>query len=67
LGAGHIINQPKNLELSDLEREEVLQESMRKLYVAMTRAGQKLVVFSTEEFPDNARKFIEITGEVTQV
>ncbi|MHA2878683.1 UvrD-helicase domain-containing protein [Vibrio campbellii] len=67
LGAGHIINQPKNIELSDSEREEALQESMRKLYVAMTRAGQKLVVFSTEEFPDNAKKFIEITGEITQV
>ncbi|MFS1431053.1 hypothetical protein LMH73_029140, partial [Vibrio splendidus] len=62
-----IINQPKNLELSDSEREEVLQESMRKLYVAMTRAGQKLVVFSTEEFPISVEKHIEITGEVTQI
>ncbi|OEE34644.1 UvrD-helicase domain-containing protein [Vibrio genomosp. F10] len=67
LGCGQIINQPKNLELSDSEREEVLQESMRKLYVAMTRAGQKLVVFSTEEFPVSVEKHIEITGKVAQV
>ncbi|MDE1329027.1 UvrD-helicase domain-containing protein [Vibrio aestuarianus] len=65
LGCGHIINQPKNLELSYSEREEVLQESMRKLYVAMTRAGQKLVVFSTEEFPASVEKHVAIMGEVT--
>lgn len=65
LGCGQIINQPKNLELSDSEREEVLQESMRKLYVAMTRAGQKLVVFSTEEFPASVEKHVVIMGEVT--
>ncbi|MGL6117511.1 UvrD-helicase domain-containing protein [Plesiomonas sp.] len=67
LGAGHIINQPKNLQLSESEKEEALQESMRKLYVAMTRAGQKLVVFSTEEFPASVEKYIVIMGEVSQI
>ncbi len=67
VGSGHIINQPKNIELSDSEREEVLQESMRKLYVAMTRAGQKLIVFSTEEFPASVEKHVVIMGEVAQI
>ncbi|WP_367317510.1 UvrD-helicase domain-containing protein (plasmid) [Vibrio coralliilyticus] len=63
LGAGHIVNEAKNIELTDTEREVALQESLRKLYVAMTRAGQKLVVFSTEALPDSINPFVESSGE----
>ncbi|MCC4817236.1 DNA helicase [Vibrio lentus] len=63
LGAGHIINQAKHLDFTESEREEALQESLRKLYVAMTRAGQNLVVFSTEAFPDSVIPHVERSGD----
>lgn len=62
LGAGHIISQTLNIEHTESEREEARQEAMRKLYVAMTRAGQKLVVFSTEAFPDAVTPYVEASG-----
>ncbi|MGF1731229.1 UvrD-helicase domain-containing protein [Photobacterium kasasachensis] len=62
LGAGYIINQTLNIEHTESEREEARQEAMRKLYVAMTRAGQKLVVFSTETFPDTVIPYVEVSG-----
>ncbi|EHI9239022.1 TPA: DNA helicase [Vibrio vulnificus] len=65
LGAGHIINQAKHIDFTESEREEALQESLRKLYVAMTRAGQKLVVFSTEVFPDSVIPHVECSGELS--
>ena len=65
LGAGYIINQAKHVDFSDSEREEALQESLRKLYVAMTRAGQKLVVFSTEALPDSVIPHVECSGNLS--
>jgi superfamily I DNA/RNA helicase len=64
LGAGHIINQARHVDFTESEREEALQESLRKLYVAMTRAGQKLVVFSTETLPDSVMPHVECSGYV---
>lgn len=62
LGAGGLMNQPKSLGLTESERDVALQESLRKLYVAMTRAGQKLVVFSTENLPDSLKAHVEFSG-----
>ena len=50
------------LDLETEERELAYRESMRKLYVAMTRAGQKLVLFSTEKLPDSLDHLVEFSG-----
>jgi superfamily I DNA/RNA helicase len=62
LGIGSLMNQASNLDMGDDEREITYQESIRKLYVAMTRAGQKLVLFSTEKLPDCINGLVEFTG-----
>lgn len=62
LGIGSLMNQANNLDLADDEREVTYQESIRKLYVAMTRAGQKLVLFSTEPLPECIKGLVEFMG-----
>ncbi|PHM59266.1 UvrD-helicase domain-containing protein [Xenorhabdus sp. KK7.4] len=62
LGVGGLINKPKNLNLTESEKDVVKQESLRKLYVSMTRAGQKLVVFSTEKLPDSVKNYVNFSG-----
>lgn len=59
LGIGELMNQTKSLDLKDDEREMAYKESIRKLYVAMTRAGQKLVLFSTEQLPESINDLVE--------
>lgn len=60
LGVGDILNKTLNLDLCEEERELLHQESTRKLYVAMTRAGQKLILQSTEKLPAQMEHLVEI-------
>ena len=62
LGVGDLLDKTNSLDLSDDEKIVVQQESTRKLYVAMTRAGQKLVLFSTEKFPENVEVLMDVSG-----
>ena len=62
LGVGDLLNKANNLDLSDEEKGVVQQESTRKLYVAMTRAGQKLILFSTEKLPENVEALVDISA-----
>ena len=62
LGVGALLNRAENLELETEERELAYRESMRKLYVSMTRAGQKLVLFSTQKLPDSINHLVEFSG-----
>ncbi|NOI77506.1 AAA family ATPase [Vibrio coralliilyticus] len=62
LGAGELMNQAKNIDLDDAERELAQKESLRKLYVSMTRAGQRLALFSTEKLPDRINEHVELSG-----
>lgn len=62
LGVGELMNHSKNIDLDEAERELAHQESRRKLYVSMTRAGQRLALFSTEKLPDQVNEFVEISG-----
>ncbi len=64
LGVGELISQSKNLDLLDSELSDVYKESIRRLYVAMTRAGQKLVLFSTECLPEHLDEFVDVSGSV---
>lgn len=64
LGVGDLLNESCNVDLSLEEREVAHEESIRKLYVAMTRAGQKLVLFSTVQLPARIEPFVEAMGSV---
>ncbi len=61
LGIGDLLDKANNLDLSNEEKVVVQQETTRKLYVAMTRAGQKLVLFSTEKLPENVEALMEVS------
>lgn len=61
LGLGGLINESKNLELEAEEQQQIQQENLRKLYVAMTRAGQKLVLFSTEQLPEEMNDLVSFS------
>lgn len=60
IGAGYLIQKSNAIELSEDERKEIFQESIRKLYVAMTRASQRLVLFSTLPLPEQLRDFVTV-------
>lgn len=60
LGVGEVIDAKNNLDLGIEEAEIVHQQSIRKLYVAMTRAGQKLVLFSTQKLPAHVEDHMSI-------
>ncbi len=62
LGLGELMNHAKNIDLEDTEREFAQQESLRKLYVSMTRAGQRLALFSTEKLPESVHDYVEVSG-----
>jgi len=62
LGVGSLLDKANNLDLSEEERVTVYEESTRKLYVAMTRAGQKLVLFSTQKLPDKVEELLDVEG-----
>ena len=62
LGVGSLLDKVNNLDLNEDEKAVVDQESTRKLYVAMTRAGQKLVLFSTETLPASVEPFVNVVS-----
>jgi len=50
-GLRDIFEEEQSLRLSDNERETLIRDNTRKLYVAATRAGQRLVITYVGELP----------------
>ena len=67
LGIGQLLDKMNNLDLNQDEAAIIQQESIRKLYVAMTRAGQKLVLFSTHRFPEEVEALMSLSGHSSQL
>ncbi len=67
LGVGGLLDKVNNIGLNEEEKAEIYQESTRKLYVAMTRAGQRLVLFSTQKLPASVEKHAHIDGTYVSV
>jgi ATP-dependent exoDNAse (exonuclease V) beta subunit len=44
VGVRELFEQEQSLRLSDSEREALIRDNTRKLYMAATRAGQRLVI-----------------------
>lgn len=51
-GVQALFEQEQSLRLSDEERAELIRDNTRKLYMALTRAGQRLVLTYVGELPE---------------
>ncbi len=51
-GLRELFEEEQSLRLSDEEREELIRTNSRKIYMAATRAGQRLVLTYVGELPD---------------
>ena len=62
-GLQAMFEQEQSLRLSDDEREELIRDNTRKLYMATTRAGQRLVLTYVGELPQALKTaFGQVTG-----
>jgi superfamily I DNA/RNA helicase len=52
VGLRHLFEEEQSLRLSDEERESLIHDNSRKLYMAATRAGQRLVLTYSGELPE---------------
>jgi len=53
VGLNQLIEEEQSLRLTDSERELVILENTRKIYMALTRAGQRLVVTYVGSLPED--------------
>lgn len=56
VGLKSLFEEEQSLRLSDDEREGLIRDNTRKLYMAATRAGQRLVLSYSGELPEVLRK-----------
>jgi len=64
LGIESVLDAHLNLDLNDDEQKEIQYESMRKLYMAMTRAGQRLIMFSSTKIPSALEALVDCESEL---
>ena len=55
MGAHELYEREQSIRLSDEERTELIRDNTRKLYMAITRAGQRLVITYVGPLPDVLR------------
>ena len=68
LGVHDLYEMENSIRLSDEERAEMMRENTRKLYMAITRAGQRLVLTYVGELPPMFQKLLgSINGELPVV
>ena len=58
VGINRMFEEEQSLRLSDQEREELIRDNTRKLYMATTRAGQRLVITYVGRLPDGLKKLL---------
>ena len=56
MGVHELYEEEHSLRLSDEERVELVRDNTRKLYMAITRAGQRLVLTYVGELPESLRR-----------
>ncbi|MFT3821692.1 MAG: AAA family ATPase [Rubrivivax sp.] len=62
IGAEHLLRGERAAGLDPDERAERREENARKLYMAMTRAGQRLVVLSSQRLPQDMERLFLVAG-----
>jgi superfamily I DNA/RNA helicase len=55
VGLNQLFEEEQSLRLSDDEREQLIRENTRKVYMATTRAGQRLVLSYVGELPEQIK------------
>ncbi|MEO8357989.1 MAG: UvrD-helicase domain-containing protein [Chloroflexota bacterium] len=60
VGLRLLFEEEQSLRLSDEEREGLIRDNTRKLYMAATRAGQRLVLTYSGELPEVLKSALEI-------
>jgi hypothetical protein len=56
LGVHELYEEEQSLRLSEEERAELIRDNTRKLYMAITRAGQRLVLTYVGELPESLKR-----------
>ncbi|HEY6019819.1 MAG TPA: hypothetical protein VIY48_07910, partial [Candidatus Paceibacterota bacterium] len=64
VGLGLLFEEEQSLRLSDEEREGLIRDNTRKLYMAATRAGQRLVLTYSGELPKVLRSALEMKSSL---
>jgi hypothetical protein len=59
-----LFEQEQSLRLSDEEREGLIRDNTRKLYMAATRAGQRLVLTYSGELPEVLKSALEMKSSL---
>lgn len=57
-GLRELFEEEQSLRLSDEEREELIRDNTRKIYMATTRAGQRLVLTYVGDLPAKLKESI---------
>ncbi len=60
IGLRLLFEEEQSLRLSDEEREGLIRDNTRKLYMAATRAGQRLVLTYSGELPKVLKSVLEM-------
>jgi len=61
VGAHQLFEQEQSIRLSDDERLELIRDNTRKLYMALTRAGQRVVITYAGPLPEALSKLLGMT------
>ena len=56
IGLRELFEEEQSLRLSDEEREELIRDNTRKIYMAATRAGQRLIFTYVGDLPETIRR-----------
>lgn len=65
LGMHSLLEEEQNLRLTEEERRELIRDNSRRIYMAMTRAGQRLVITYVGNLPDLLQQVLVRTYEQT--
>ena len=60
VGLRLLFEEEQSLRLSDEEREGLIRDNTRKLYMAATRAGQRLVLTYSGELPEILKAALDV-------
>lgn len=64
VGLRMLFEEEQSLQLSDEEREGLISDNTRKLYMAATRAGQRLVLTYSGELPEVLKSALEMKSSI---
>jgi len=59
VGMNQLMEQEQSLRISSEEREKLILENTRKIYMAMTRAGHRLVITYAGKLPNDIQWIFE--------